>query len=94
MLRVNTSLIRFWEKTFSELSPRKNSKGNRKFDADDIELLSTIHLLVKKQGYTLEGAKNALQANQKGLKKHYKTLQSLKEIRAFLGQLHDTMQQA
>ena len=33
---VNTSLIRFWEKEFDVLKPKKNAKGNRKFTPEDI----------------------------------------------------------
>jgi DNA-binding transcriptional MerR regulator len=60
MLGVNASLIRFWEKEFKQLSPKKNKKGNRKFTPDDILLLQRIYQLVKVDGLTLEGAKKAL----------------------------------
>jgi len=42
------------------LQPRKNSKGNRMYSKKDIELFKKIHELVRVQGFTLEGAKNAL----------------------------------
>jgi DNA-binding transcriptional MerR regulator len=60
MFEVNASLIRFWEKEFPQLQPRKNNRGNRVYSKKDIELFSKIHELVKERGYTLEGAKNAL----------------------------------
>lgn len=60
MFDVNTSLIRFWEKEFSKISPKKNKKGNRMFTPKDILLIDQIYSLVKEQGFTLEGAKNAL----------------------------------
>jgi DNA-binding transcriptional MerR regulator len=60
MFEVNASLIRFWEKEFPQLQPRKNNRGNRVYSKKDIELFSKIHELVKMRGYTLEGAKNAL----------------------------------
>lgn len=37
---VNTSLIRFWEKEFDVLKPKKNAKGNRKFTPEDIKTWS------------------------------------------------------
>jgi len=64
MYQVNTSLIRFWEKEFNMIQPRKNSKGNRMFTPKDIETFYKIHSLVKLQGYTLEGAKKALKAKK------------------------------
>ena len=54
---VNTSLIRFWEKEFDILKPKKNAKGNRKFTPEDIKNLKLIYHLVKERGFTLDGAK-------------------------------------
>jgi DNA-binding transcriptional MerR regulator len=60
MFNVNTSLIRFWEKEFNIIQPKKNNKGNRLFTPKDILNFNKIYNLVKEQGFTLEGAKNAL----------------------------------
>ena len=57
MFDVKTSLIRFWEKEFTQLKPKKNKKGNRLFTVKDIEKLNCIFILVKEQGFTLDGAK-------------------------------------
>ncbi len=62
MFTVNTSLIRFWEKEFKQLKPKKNSKGNRLFTPKDILLIQQIYQLVKVEGFTLEGAKKTLQS--------------------------------
>jgi DNA-binding transcriptional MerR regulator len=59
MFDVNTSLIRFWEKEFPQLQPRKNARGNRVYTKKDVELFRKIHHLVKERGYTLDGAKLA-----------------------------------
>ena len=60
MFDVNTSLIRFWEKEFPTVKPKKNKKGNRLFTPKDIIKLDNIYELVKIKGYTLEGAKKAM----------------------------------
>lgn len=60
MFDVNHSLIRFWEKEFTIIQPKKNKKGNRLFTPKDIENFNKIYQLVKIQGYTLEGAKKEL----------------------------------
>ena len=60
MFEVNTSLIRFWEKEFNQLKPKKNKKGNRLFTVKDIDKLNSIYILVKEQGFTLDGAKSQL----------------------------------
>ncbi len=62
---VNTSLIRFWEKEFDVLQPKKNAKGDRKFTPEDIKNLQQIHYLVKDKGYTLDGAKIHLKESRK-----------------------------
>lgn len=61
---VNTSLIRFWEKEFTVIQPKKNKKGNRLFTVKDIEHFNKIYQLVKEQGYTLDGAKKALKQKE------------------------------
>ena len=71
---VNTSLIRFWEKEFDVLQPKKNAKGNRKFTPQDIKNLQLIYHLVKERGFTLEGAKIHLKEDK------HKTLSNFEVI--------------
>lgn len=73
MFDVNASLIRFWEKEFDVLKPKKNKKGNRLFTAEDIDNFKVIYNLVKEQGLTLEGAKKYLKENRKEVKHEFKT---------------------
>ncbi len=64
MFDVNTSLIRFWEKEFQVISPKKNRKGNRLFTPKDIVNINKIYYLVRIKGFTLEGAKNAIKIKE------------------------------
>src|SRR6218665_4124453 len=80
MLGEAPSLIRFWEKEFTQLKPHKTEKGTRKYSQKDIELLRLIHHLVKEKGYTLEGAKDALKNQQKPLEKA-EVIANLKNLR-------------
>lgn len=73
MFDVNTSLIRFWEKEFDVLKPKKNNKGNRLFTPEDLTNLKVIYNLVKEQGLTLDGAKKYLKENRKAVKHEFKT---------------------
>lgn len=57
---VKTSLIRYWEKEFKTLQPKKNKNGSRLYTPKDIERLKHIYHLVKEKGYTLEGAKQKI----------------------------------
>lgn len=61
---VNASLIRFWEKEFPSISPKKNKKGNRLFTVQDINKIDAIYVLVKERGFTLDGAKKALKSRK------------------------------
>jgi len=62
MFDVNTSLIRFWEKEFPSIKPKKNKKGNRLFSPKSVLEIQNIYQLVKVDGHTLEGAKKALKS--------------------------------
>jgi len=62
-LDLNTSLIRFWESEFEILNPKKNKKGLRKYTQKDIEIIEKIYHLLKKQGFTIDGAKKAFKRN-------------------------------
>jgi DNA-binding transcriptional MerR regulator len=64
MLGVNASLLRFWEKEFKQIQPKTNARGKRSYRAKDIEVIRAIYLLVKEQGFTLEGAKKALSSRK------------------------------
>jgi len=57
---VKTSLIRYWEKEFKTLHPKKNKNGSRLFTKKDVASLQHIYRLVKEKGYTLEGAKQKI----------------------------------
>lgn len=80
MLGVNASLIRFWEKEFKQLAPKKNKKGNRKFTPEDILVLQRIYQLVKIEGLTLEGAKKALKDKNNAVPKVTLTESEMDEI--------------
>ncbi|WP_420604093.1 MerR family transcriptional regulator [Flagellimonas sp.] len=81
---VNTSLIRFWEKEFDVLQPKKNAKGNRKFTPKDIQNLQLIYHLVKERGFTLEGAKTHLKEEKQKTLSKFEVIQKLQKVKAEL----------
>ncbi|NJB72877.1 DNA-binding transcriptional MerR regulator [Saonia flava] len=81
---VNTSLIRFWEKEFDVLQPKKNAKGNRKFTPQDIKNLQLIYHLVKERGFTLEGAKTHLKEERKKTLSNFEVIQKLEMVKTEL----------
>lgn len=81
---VNTSLIRFWEKEFDVLQPKKNAKGNRKFTPEDVKNLQLIYHLVKERGFTLEGAKTHLKEERKKTLSNFDIIRKLERVKAEL----------
>lgn len=81
---VNTSLIRFWEKEFDVIKPKKNAKGNRKFTPEDIKNLQFIYHLVKERGFTLEGAKTHLKEGKKQTLNNFEIISKLEGVKAQL----------
>ncbi len=88
---VNTSLIRFWEKEFDVLKPKKNAKGNRLFTQKDIENLRLIYHLVKERGFTLQGAKEKLKTNPKEAEHEAEIVHRLENIKQFLLELRSRL---
>ncbi|WP_394758643.1 MerR family transcriptional regulator [Flavobacterium sp.] len=81
---VNQSLIRFWDKEFDILKPKKNAKGNRMFTPEDVKNLQLIFHLVKERGFTLEGAKVHLKEGQKKTLDKFDIISKLESIKAQL----------
>lgn len=91
MFDVNTSLVRFWEKEFDILKPKKNAKGNRLFTQKDVDNIKVIFHLVKERGFTLDGAKRKLRENKGDTIQNEEIVERLKDIRGFLVELRDNL---
>jgi DNA-binding transcriptional MerR regulator len=88
---VNTSLIRFWEKEFDALKPKKNAKGNRKFTPEDINNLKLIYHLVKERGFTLDGAKTHLKEEKQKTLSNFDIISKLEGIRNQLTKIKEQL---
>ena len=88
---VNASLIRFWDKEFDILKPKKNAKGNRQFTQEDVKNLKLIYHLVKERGFTLEGAKTHLKEGQKKTLDKFEIISKLESVKAQLLRIKSTM---
>lgn len=84
---VNTSLIRFWEKEFDVIKPKKNAKGNRLFTQDDIANFKLIFNLVKERGFTLDGAKQKLKKNPESTINNHEIISRLEKVKAELNKI-------
>lgn len=81
MFNVNESLLRFWEKEFPIIKPRKNAKGTRQYREEDIESIRLIYHLVKEKGMTLSGARQKLKDNKEGTIQTMEIIERLKSIK-------------
>ena len=91
-LDVNTSLIRYWEKEFGMIRPKRTGRGDRLYVRKDIELLKRIKHLVKEKGFTLQGAKEQLRSGDKDPNKATADLaERLMRIREQLVELSNTL---
>ena len=91
LFEVNQSLLRFYEKEFEVLQPKKNKKGNRYFTPEDIEHLKIIFHLIKDKGYTIGGAKEYLKNYLTESKDNVKVINALESIKHFLIEVRDNL---
>lgn len=90
MFGENTSLIRYWDKEFSILKPKKNRKGDRYFRPEDVKNIFLIYHLLRERKYTIEGAKEYLKNEKMALEK-YQMIESLQKLKQFLTELKNNL---
>ena len=81
MFDVNESLLRYWEKEFPIISPKKAGGNVRQYRKEDIENIRLVYHLVKEKGMTLQGAKQKLKMNRETTIRTAEILDRLKLIR-------------
>ena len=88
---VNPSLLRFWEKEFKEIQPRKKEGGDRKYTPDDVNAIQKIYHLLKEKGLTIEGAKKQLKLKNLSEDGNLKLIQKLEQLKSDLVQLRENL---
>lgn len=63
-LGIRQHVLRYWEEQFPALRPIKRSGGRRYYRPEDIRLVATIDRLVHREGYTLRGARKAIEGGK------------------------------
>ena len=91
MFNVNASLIRYWEREFDIIQPRKNKKGTRFFTKQDIDNFHLIYNLVKERGMTLRGAQKKLKESREEAMNNFEIIKSLKEIKEMLLEIKEEL---
>lgn len=89
MFEVNESTLRFWEKEFDIIRPRKTTKGTRFYRQEDINSVRLIYHLVKERGMTLAGARQKLKDNRETTIRQEEIVNRLKQIKEELLSLRD-----
>lgn len=91
MFDVNESLLRFWEKEFPQLAPKKGGRGIRQYRKEDVETLKLIYHLVKERGMTLPGARQRMKDNKEATLRNFEIVDRLKSVREELLGMRDAL---
>ena len=78
---VNVSLLRFWEKEFENINPKKTAGGTRQYTRENIQQVEIVYHLVKEKGMTLEGARQTLKSKKDEEEKRVELLSRLTELK-------------
>ena len=65
IIGVQSHVLRFWEKKFHTINPKKNLSGRRYYSSKDIDFLFMIKKLLYEEGFTIKGAINFINKSQK-----------------------------
>ena len=91
ILYIPASTLRFWEKKFTLIKPRRNAAGTRFYTPSDIEKIRMIYFLVKEKGLKLEAAEDQLRNNSSGVTRRYEAITRLRNIRQKLTAILDSL---
>ncbi len=81
MFGITESTLRFWEKEFPQLTPKKAGRNVRQYRKEDIETVKLIYHLVKERGMTLPGARQRMKDNREDTLRRFELVERLKAIR-------------
>lgn len=81
MLGVATSTLRYWEKEFPGISPRRSRTNQRYYSPENIRKLRIINYLVRDKGLRIEAAKEELEKNSDNVSRRFEIIDILKDTR-------------
>ena len=84
-------MLRYWEKEFKEIQPKKKTSGVRKYTPQDVQNIKLIYHLLKEKGMTIEGAKNQLKDSKSSEENKMDVLKKLERIKKELENLRDNL---
>ena len=81
---VAETLLRFWEKEFPQIAPKKSGRNVRQYTKEDIEQIRIIYNLVKVRGLKISAARDLLKKNKEGVGNASEVIDRLQAIKAEL----------
>ena len=87
--KLNTYILRFWEKEFKQIKPKLFNNRRRYYDKKTIDLLIKIKYLLKDKGMTIKGVKKALSSNDNNIDVIEKSTINQKEIKSKVKKISD-----
>ena len=81
---VAESLLRYWEKEFPNIAPRKSGRNIRQYSQEDIEEVRLVYNLLKVRGMKIAAARETLRRNKRGAMDTSDILSRLNSVRAEL----------
>ncbi len=91
MTGLKPYVLRFWEKEFPQLRPKKNRGGNRTYQKREIVVINRIKHLLYEEGFTIEGARQKLSETSKELKREEKFVKLLSDVKKELMELERSL---
>ena len=87
MLGVSETLLRYWEKEFPNIAPKKAGRNIRQYSQEDIGQVRLVHYLVKVKGMKLAAARNALKNSKGEVERNLEIVSRLQAVREELMQI-------
>ena len=81
MFGVTETLLRYWEREFPTISPRKSGRNIRQYSAEDIEEVRLVHNLVKVRGMTLAMARETIKKSRSNVTTTSALIERLQRVR-------------
>ncbi len=81
IFNVNETLLRFWEKEFPQINPKKIGRNIRQYTKEDIEEIRLIYNLVKVRGFKIAAARETLKKNKEGALNTMEVMNHLQHIK-------------
>ncbi len=88
LVGVQKHVLRFWEKKFLFIKPRKSPNGRRYYSSSDIKYLLMIKKLLYEEGFTIKGAINFInnKYKDKNSSSYHRAKQSISMIKSLLNE--------